>query len=70
MAPSPFSHELNEYLARLGGHIGYGMRPSERGRGFADLMLKKALLNAEELKFDKVLLTCNKSNIPSERTIT
>ncbi len=62
-------HELNDYLRRLGGHIGYGVRPSERGRGFADIMLKKALLHAEEMKFDKVLVTCNKNNVPSERTI-
>lgn len=62
-------HELNDYLMRLGGHIGYGIRPSERGRGYAEIMLRKTLMLAKEMHFEKVLVTCNRSNIPSERTI-
>lgn len=62
-------HELNDYLMSAGGHIGYGIRPSERGRGLADIMLKKALLIVKEMNYQKVLVTCSKNNIPSEKTI-
>ncbi len=28
-------HELNDFLERIGGHIGYAVIPSQRGRGYA-----------------------------------
>lgn len=62
-------HNLNEYLKGVGGHIGYGVRPSERRKGYATLMLSLALPLAKELGLKKMLITCNKGNVASEKTI-
>lgn len=62
-------HELNDFLLKEGGHIGYGVRPSERGKGIARWMLLKALDICKELDIDYVLITCNKTNIASAHTI-
>jgi len=62
-------HSLNEYLLGVGGHIGYGVRPSERRKGYATLMLSLALPLAKELGLKKILITCNKGNRASEKTI-
>lgn len=64
-----FRHELNEYLLKTGGHIGYGVRPSEREKGYATKMLLLALQIVRQLNLDKVLITCNKNNIASAKTI-
>lgn len=62
-------HELNEYLLNYGGNIGYGVRPSERKKGYATEMLRLALDICKERKMDRVLVTCFKSNIGSAKTI-
>ena len=62
-------HRLNEYLLTYGGHIGYGIRPSERDKGYATKMLAMALLIAKSRNMDKVLITCSKKNIASAKTI-
>lgn len=62
-------HTLNDYLKGVGGHIGYGVRPTERGKGYADLMLKKVLAIAGERGMKRVLITCNQGNIGSEKVI-
>lgn len=62
-------HRLNDYLLKYDGHIGGGIRPSERGKGYATKMLSLALEKAKELGIYKVLITCNKGNIASEKTI-
>ncbi|MBP3041024.1 GNAT family N-acetyltransferase [Bacillaceae bacterium Marseille-Q3522] len=62
-------HELNEKLINTGGHIGYGIRPSERKKGFATKMLSFALPIAKELGITRVLITCDKDNIASAKTI-
>ena len=36
-------HYLNGYLLREGGHIGDGIRPSERRKGYAAAMIRLAL---------------------------
>ena len=58
-------HGLNDELRRVGGHIGYGIRPSERRKGYATLMLRLGLEEARKLGISKALLTCGKSNIAS-----
>ncbi|MGM1046992.1 MAG: GNAT family N-acetyltransferase [Bacillota bacterium] len=63
-------HKLNEGLLNRGGHIGYGIRPNERRKGFATEILKQALIKAKGLGIDKVLITCAKDNIGSVKTIT
>lgn len=62
-------HYLNDYLKEFGGHIGYSVRPCERGKGYAKRMLEMALPHCKKIGIDKVLITCIESNIASEKTI-
>lgn len=62
-------HYLNDYLLKYGGNIGYGIRPSKRKKGYASEMLKLALKKCIELNMKEVLITCNKENIASAKTI-
>ncbi len=62
-------HYLNDFLLKEGGHIGYGIRPSERRKGYAKLMLKLALKECKKLGLNKVLIVCDKDNIGSSKTI-
>lgn len=62
-------HRLNNHLLRIGGHIGYGIRPSERRKGYATKLLELSLLKAKEMGITRVLVTCDKDNIGSAKTI-
>ena len=62
-------HRLNDFLLEQGGHIGYAIRPTERKKGYGTLMLKLGLERCKELNINKVLLTCDKVNIPSAKVI-
>ena len=62
-------HHLSETLLIRGGHIGYGVRPSERRKGCATRMLALALGECKNLGIEKALVTCDKENIASARTI-
>lgn len=62
-------HCLNEQLLRLGGHIGYGIRPTERRKGYATAMLKLALEKCRDMGIKQVLITCDKDNVGSAKTI-
>ncbi|MGJ3190961.1 GNAT family N-acetyltransferase [Paenarthrobacter sp. FR1] len=65
-----FRHHLTPALLNSGGHIGYGVRPSERGQGVASWALQElcARLVAQG-EPDRVLLTCDDSNAASAKTI-
>lgn len=62
-------HELNEDLLLYGGHIGDGVRPSERKKGYATEMIRLALIECKKLGINKVLITCDKDNIGSRKSI-
>jgi predicted acetyltransferase len=62
-------HRLNAEFAELGGHIGYTVRPSYRGHGFAKEMLRQVLRTPRAQEIGKVLLTCAPDNVASNRTI-
>jgi len=62
-------HELNDELRFEGGNIGYGIKPSERKKGYATIGLSLALQKCKELWLEKVLLTCGKNNIWSSKAM-
>ncbi|ATQ35820.1 GNAT family N-acetyltransferase [Mesoplasma entomophilum] len=61
--------KLNEYLLNFGGHIGYGVVPSLRKRGYATEMLKQTIKIAKKEGINEILITCLESNIASEKVI-
>ncbi|BEP14910.1 GNAT family N-acetyltransferase [Acidothermaceae bacterium B102] len=63
-------HELNDFLAAYGGHIGYAVRPAYRRRGYATELLRHGLAVAKGVGITRALLTCDVGNEGSERTIT
>ena len=62
-------HYLNDALLRSGGHIGDGIRPSERRKGYATEIVRLALEECKKLGINRVLMTCNKNNIGSAKSI-
>jgi predicted acetyltransferase len=62
-------HALTDFLLRAGGHVGYAVRPSARGRGLAAWALRTILPRAQDLGIDRLLVTCDDSNAASARTI-
>lgn len=60
---------LNEYLLLYGGHIGDGIRPSERRKGYATQMIGLALEECRKLGIKKILMVCDKDNIGSAKSI-
>lgn len=62
-------YNLTEKMLRDAGHIGYGIRPKEREKGYAKLQLYLALKKCRELCLDKVMIACYETNEASDRTI-
>ena len=63
-------HHINHpILSTWGGHSGYTVRPSERGKGYAKEMLRLNIQNAKALGIEKLLVPCDVNNIASEKTI-
>jgi predicted acetyltransferase len=63
-------HRLNEFLLRIGGHIGYVVVPEFRRRGYATAMLRQSIQIAHrQLGITRVLVTCDDDNVGSIRTI-
>ena len=60
---------LNDRLLKSGGHIGYCIRPTERGKGYGNTILAELLRQAHEKGIKDALLTCDEANIPSRKTI-
>ena len=62
-------HELNDYLYNYGGHIGNGIRPSERGKGYGNKIIEFALKECKKLGIKRVLIMCLDYNLGSSKTI-
>ena len=62
-------HTLNDNLLFHGGNIGYSIRPTERGKGYAKIALFLALKECFSLGLTRVLITAEDNNVPSYRTI-
>lgn len=60
---------LNEGLLNYAGHIGYSIRPSERGKGYAKETLRQGLQVAKEKNIKKALVTCSVNNTASRAVI-
>lgn len=60
---------LNDYLLEEGGHIGYSIRPSERGKGYAKEALRQGLQVAKQKNIKKALVTCSIENPVSRAVI-
>ena len=61
--------DLNERQRTSGGHIGYGIRPSERQKGYNKINLFLGLLKCQEHGLKMVMLDCEKENLGSSKTI-
>ena len=59
---------LNDFLLEEGGHIGYSIRPSVRGKGYAKEALRQGLQVAKEKNIKKALVTCSTEN-PASRAV-
>lgn len=62
-------HYLNDNLRKIGGHIGYCIRPAERGKGLGIVLLCEILKKARELNIPRALITCDETNVASRRVI-
>ena len=66
---SRLRHTLSPALELDGGHIGYHVRPSLRGRGYATEILRQTLKEARRIEVPKALLTVATTNTPSIRVV-
>jgi predicted acetyltransferase len=62
-------HELNDFLALTGGHIGYGVVPEFRGKGVATAMLRYGINFCRDLGIEQIYITCRVTNLASRAVI-
>ena len=62
-------HRLSDDLLRIGGHIGYEVKPTRRRQGYGKSALRLALSEARQLGLRRVLVTCDSENTGSRKII-
>ena len=62
-------HQLNDFLLAYGGHVGYGVAPEHRRRGYATEILRQSVRRLAELGVGRVLVTCDDDNTGSATVI-
>jgi predicted acetyltransferase len=63
-------HRINTpFLSAHGGHIGYDVAPSARGRGYGHLALSTAILEARRLGMGRVLIYTSVDNAASRAVV-
>lgn len=60
---------LNDFWVQKGSQIYYKIRPSQRGKGYGNLILKLALEKAKKMNFTSIRVNCDNRNIPSKKVI-
>ena len=60
---------LPENMKQFGGNIGYGIRPTERRKGYNKINLYLGLIEAQKLGLDLVMLDCDVNNLGSVKTM-
>ncbi len=60
---------LNDEMLKFAGHIGYGVRPTERRKGYGKLNLYMGLIEEQKLGVKRVMVSCTTDNIGSNKTI-
>jgi len=66
---SNLRHSLTPALEVVGGHIGFGVRPSVRQNGVGTELLRQTIDEAFRLGLRRLLLTCDKENVGSAGVI-
>ncbi|EYT49727.1 GNAT family N-acetyltransferase [Brachybacterium muris] len=62
-------YALTDFLREVGGHVGYAVAPEFRRRGHATEILRLSVERLAGAGVDRVLVTCDDTNLGSIRTI-
>lgn len=60
---------LNEFLTKYAGHIGFIVSPKERQKGYGKIITKLAIEKCKEFGTNEIIITCKKTNIISAKCI-
>lgn len=60
---------LNQHWYDMSGNIGYKIRPSERGKGYGNIILQEMIKECHNYPIENVYIQCKKENIKSKKII-